>query len=113
MNGQTVTFSTTGALPLPLVAGTTYYVVNQVSGKFELSLTVGGASIATTNVGSGVHRIGPIGQPTSKMAESPPSMAFPVDVNVLQTFPVTGTVGCFTEAGSSYVIYSCDFPVEE
>jgi hypothetical protein len=55
-NGDPVTFETTGTLPAPLVAGTTYYVVSVATGTFEVSLTVGGASIVGTSAGSGTHR---------------------------------------------------------
>ncbi len=56
-NNDPVTFTTTGALPAPLVVGTTYYVsnLNAVANTFEVSATAGGASITTTDAGSGVH----------------------------------------------------------
>jgi hypothetical protein len=50
-----VTFTTTGALPSPLVAGTTYYVNSPGTDTFQLAATVGGAAINTTTAGSGVH----------------------------------------------------------
>jgi len=51
-----ITFSTTGALPNPLVAGTTYFVSVVVSANtFRISATVGGANINTTTAGSGTH----------------------------------------------------------
>jgi hypothetical protein len=54
-----VVLSTTGTLPLPLVAGTTYYVsATGLSGSaFSLSATSGGARINTTTAGSGTHSI--------------------------------------------------------
>lgn len=52
---QEVKFSTTGTLPNPLVAGTTYYVRNPAANTFEVSATSGGASINTTTAGAGVH----------------------------------------------------------
>ena len=58
-NGQVVVLSTTGALPSNLVAGTTYYVVNQNTNTYELSATVGGASINTGSAGSGTHTATP------------------------------------------------------
>lgn len=54
-NGSTVKFSTTGALPTGIVAGTTYYIVNVTANTFEISLTQGGSSITTTGTQSGVH----------------------------------------------------------
>lgn len=56
---MTVTFTTTGTLPSPLVASQTYYVRNPgtlgTSSTFNVSSTAGGSSINTTTAGSGVH----------------------------------------------------------
>jgi len=54
-NGDLVTFSTTGALPTGLTAGTTYYVVNRTSTTFEVSATSGGSAITTSGSQSGVQ----------------------------------------------------------
>ena len=54
-NGAPLVLSTTGALPAGLTAGRVYYVVNRASGTLQLSETVGGAPVATTSAGSGVH----------------------------------------------------------
>lgn len=54
-NGTVVTFTTTGALPEPLVAATEYYVINRAANTFQLSLTEGGSAINTTTAGSGTH----------------------------------------------------------
>ena len=61
-NGQRLTFTTTGTLPTGLSLATTYYIVNLNAGAntFEVSLTSGGASIATTVAGSGTHTINAI-----------------------------------------------------
>jgi len=54
--GTPVKFSTTGALPTGLVAGTTYYVQSAPSADtFTVSATSGGAAITTTGTQSGVH----------------------------------------------------------
>lgn len=55
--GSEVKFSTTGALPNPLVADTTYYIISAgfLPGSFQISATLGGAAINTTTAGSGVH----------------------------------------------------------
>jgi len=55
--GDKVLFTTTGTLPAPLAPNTAYYVsaTGLVAGSFQISLTAGGASIATTTAGSGVH----------------------------------------------------------
>lgn len=52
-----IKFSTTGALPTGLVAGTTYYVVaaSITSGRFQLSAAPGGAAINTSGSQSGTH----------------------------------------------------------
>jgi hypothetical protein len=53
--GTPIKFSTTGALPTGLTAGTTYYVVNPTTDAFSVAATPGGAAIATTGTQSGVH----------------------------------------------------------
>lgn len=53
-----ITFTTAGALPTGLVAGTTYYVAGTItSTTFQLSATIGGAVITTSSAGSGVHTL--------------------------------------------------------
>jgi hypothetical protein len=54
-NGTPVTFSTTGALPAPLVPGVTYFVVGATTDAFNVEATIGGGAIDTTNAGSGTH----------------------------------------------------------
>lgn len=54
-NGTSVVFTTTGALPTGLTAGTTYYVVNASTNTFSVAATPGGAPINTTAAGSGTH----------------------------------------------------------
>lgn len=55
--GDAVKFSTTGALPTGITAGTTYYVIaaGLTADAFQLSATPGGAAITTTGTQSGVH----------------------------------------------------------
>ena len=55
--GQAVSFTTTGALPTGLTAGTTYYVLSSglTANSFQVSATPGGTAIATTGTQSGVH----------------------------------------------------------
>lgn len=50
-----IILNTTGALPTGLTVGTIYYVRNPAANSFELSATVGGASINTTGSQSGTH----------------------------------------------------------
>lgn len=54
-NGTAVSFTTTGTLPAPLVPGTIYFVVAAAASTFQVALTPGGAAIATTTAGTGVH----------------------------------------------------------
>jgi hypothetical protein len=54
--GTSLVFTTTGALPTGLTAGTTYYVKTVLSvNTFTVSATSGGAAINTSSAGSGVH----------------------------------------------------------
>lgn len=53
--GDPVKFTTTGALPTGLTAGTIYYVLNAGTNGFNLSATPGGAAINTSGSQSGVH----------------------------------------------------------
>lgn len=51
-----VYFSTTGALPTGLVAGTKYHVCSPTTNTFQVSATAGGAAINTSGTQSGTHR---------------------------------------------------------
>lgn len=53
--GEKIVFSTTGALPTGLTAGTVYYIKPVDANTFQLSATLGGAAIATSGAQSGVH----------------------------------------------------------
>jgi hypothetical protein len=53
--GMPVSFTTTGALPTGIAAGTTYYVSNLSGTTCNLASTPGGTAIATTGTQSGVH----------------------------------------------------------
>lgn len=57
--GNTVVFSTTGALPTGLTAGATYYVISAglTADAFQVSLTAGGTAINTSGTQSGTHTI--------------------------------------------------------
>jgi hypothetical protein len=50
-----VIFTTTGALPTGITAGTSYYVVNSAANTFEIEATIGGGSINTSGTQSGTH----------------------------------------------------------
>ncbi|MFN4360514.1 MAG: phage tail protein [Hylemonella sp.] len=53
--GERMRLSTTGALPTGLNTSTDYFVLYLTSGTFQLSLTHGGAPIATSGSQSGTH----------------------------------------------------------
>jgi hypothetical protein len=54
-----VVFSTTGALPTGLTAGTVYYVIAAgfSADQLEVSATLGGAAVNTSSAGSGSHSV--------------------------------------------------------
>jgi hypothetical protein len=54
--GQPVVFSTTGALPDGISAGTTYYVLNPTTNTYQLSLLPGGTAVNTAGSQSGAHK---------------------------------------------------------
>jgi hypothetical protein len=61
--GQAVVFTTTGALPTGVTAGTTYYVISTAlsSSQFEFSATLGGSAVNTSGTQSGTHTATPTG----------------------------------------------------
>lgn len=52
---DTVIFTTTGALPTGLTAGTVYYILAPTTNTYNVSATPGGAAINTSGTQSGVH----------------------------------------------------------
>ncbi len=66
-NGDQVKFSTTGALPTGLTAGTTYFVVGAAENTFSVSATKGGAAIETTSTQSGVHTAITVPTPSERL----------------------------------------------
>ena len=71
--GDTVTLTTTGALPTGLSAGTTYYVITAgfTANAFELSLTSEGTPVNTSVSQSGVHTFTQISSLTKTIAQRP------------------------------------------
>jgi len=57
--GDKVIFSTTGALPTGLTAGTTYFVISSglTANAFEVSTTDGGSAVNTSGTQSGTHSV--------------------------------------------------------
>lgn len=64
--GDQVKFTTTGALPTGLTAGTVYFVIaaGLTANAFEVSTTSGGSAVNTTGSQSGVHTLFRSGVPT-------------------------------------------------
>lgn len=56
-DGTALSLTSTGALPTGLTVGTTYFVVNSTGNTFELSATLGGASITTSGSQSGLQYV--------------------------------------------------------
>jgi len=54
-----IVFSTTGALPTGITAGTTYYVIatGLTADAFQFSTTLGGGAVATSGTQSGTHTV--------------------------------------------------------
>jgi len=55
--GDTVYFTTTGALPTGLAQNTLYYVSSVTTNTFQVTATSGGTSINTSGTQSGVHTV--------------------------------------------------------
>lgn len=55
VNGQAVSFSSTGVLPTGITAGVTYYVVSVASGTFQVAAFSGGPALTTSGTQSGTH----------------------------------------------------------
>lgn len=54
-NNDKVQVSSTGTLPAPLLAATTYWVINSTEDTFQLSTVMAGAAINITTAGTGNH----------------------------------------------------------
>ena len=93
-----VVFTTTGALPTGLVAGTTYYVsaTGLVAGSFQVSATPGGASINTTGTQSGTHTC----TPSANIGWTAHGLA----ANTPVTFSTSGALPTGLTAGTTYYV---------
>lgn len=60
--GMPVVFSTTGALPTGLTAGTIYYVISTglATDSFRVSTSAGGSAVNTSGTQSGTHTVTPV-----------------------------------------------------
>lgn len=57
LESSKIIFSSTGTLPSPLVAGTTYYVKNATANSFQVSTTPGSGAIDLTTSGTGTFNV--------------------------------------------------------
>ena len=60
-DGTLIQLESTGALPTGLAVGVTYFVKNSTGSTFEVSTTLGGASVTTSGSQSGLQYISPRG----------------------------------------------------
>ena len=56
-NGDTVIFTTTGALPTNLTASTQFFVINAAANTFQVSATLNGAAVNSSGSQSGTHTL--------------------------------------------------------
>jgi hypothetical protein len=68
--GDALTFTTTGALPTGLTAGTAYYVIaaGLTANAFEVSATLGGSAVNTSGTQSGIHTATAVGKTETAVA---------------------------------------------
>ena len=102
-----VVFSTTGALPTGLTAGTTYYVsaLGLSSSAFSVAATPGGTRINTTAAGSGTHSVTAIYSALSSTAQwqfaQTGNLVFATQSNaVLQVFDLSSATAFSAALGS-------------
>ena len=72
LENYTISFSTTGSLPSPLLAGETYYVSADglTETEFSVSLQRFGVEVNTTSAGSGVHSFSMVGLTRTNLREN-------------------------------------------
>lgn len=97
--GTAIKFSTTGALPTGLTAGTTYYVIaaGLTTNNFRVSTTVGGAAVNTSGAQSGTHTAAGVIQTESCAA----AVYDETNSAVLAVFTPGAVNGQFTTTGAS------------
>jgi hypothetical protein len=78
-----ITFSTTGALPTGISAGTTYYVKSPLTNSFNVAASPGGAAINTSGTQSGTHTCTTSGGVQTYTVRTPP-----VRISGFELFPV-------------------------
>ena len=72
LEAYSISFTTTGTLPAPLLVGETYYVLptNLTETQFSLSTQKNGAAVSITTAGSGVHRYNIVGLTLTQTREN-------------------------------------------
>ena len=72
LEAYSVSFTTTGTLPAPLLVGETYYVLptNLTETQFSISTQKNGAAVSITTAGSGVHRYNIVGLTLTQTREN-------------------------------------------
>jgi hypothetical protein len=72
LEAYTITFTTTGTLPAPLLVGETYYVLpnNLTETQFSISTQKNGAAVSITTAGSGIHRYNIVGLTLTQTREN-------------------------------------------
>jgi hypothetical protein len=72
LEAYTITFTTTGILPAPLLVGETYYVLpnNLTETQFSISTQKNGAAVSILTAGTGVHRYSIVGLTLTQTREN-------------------------------------------
>jgi hypothetical protein len=72
VESYTISFSTTGTLPAPLLAGETYFVTSSglTETEFRVSAIKNGPQVSITTAGSGTHRYNIVGLTLTNMREN-------------------------------------------
>ena len=72
LEAYTISFTTTGTLPAPLLVGETYYVLptNLTETQFSISVQKNGAAVSITTAGTGVHRYNIVGLTLTQTREN-------------------------------------------
>ena len=72
VESYTISFSTTGTLPAPLLAGETYFVTSSglTETEFRVSTIKNGSTVSITTAGSGIHRYNIVGLTLTNLREN-------------------------------------------
>lgn len=104
--GDSVQFTTTGALPTGISASTNYYVISAglTTNTFEISATVGGSAINTSGSQSGTHTL----LRTTPFAVGNEDSRLPNATGAAFLNAVTGTVQMFAGTSTPTGFLACD-----